>query len=147
MVDYAVLPAVVDPERPKARRAAYSRIAPNNTIYQLAYRRRQAADTAFKNAKHVTTLEFINNRLVPNAMEPRAALAEYDGGSGSLTLWNTSQNPHVARLVISAFVGMAPENKLRVIAPDVGGGFGSKIFIYPEEVVVRCGRLASSTAR
>ena len=68
-------------------------------------------------------------------MEPRAALAEYDAGSDQLTLWNTSQNPHVARLVISAFVGMAPEHKLRVIAPDVGGGFGSKIFIYPEEVV------------
>jgi aerobic carbon-monoxide dehydrogenase large subunit len=68
-------------------------------------------------------------------MEPRAALAEYDAGSDQLTLWNTSQNPHVARLVIAAFVGMAPEHKLRVIAPDVGGGFGSKIFIYPEEVV------------
>src|SRR5581483_326241 len=69
------------------------------------------------------------------AMEPRVAVAEYDAGNDSLTLWNTSQNPHVARLVISAFVGITPENKLRVIAPDVGGGFGSKIFIYPEEVV------------
>ena len=68
-------------------------------------------------------------------MEPRAALAEYDAGSESFTLWNATQNPHVARLVISAFIGMAPEHKLRVIAPDVGGGFGSKIFIYPEEVV------------
>ena len=68
-------------------------------------------------------------------MEPRAALADYDAGSDELTLWTTSQNPHVARLVIAAFVGMAPEHKLRVIAPDVGGGFGSKIFIYPEEVV------------
>ena len=83
----------------------------------------------------MTRLDFTNNRLAPNAMEPRAALAEYDAGSESFTLWNTSQNPHVARLVISAFVGMAPEHKLRVIAPDVGGGFGSKIFIYPEEVV------------
>ena len=68
-------------------------------------------------------------------IEPRAALAEYDAGTDHLTLWNTSQNPHVARLVISAFVGITPEHKLRVIAPDVGGGFGSKIFIYPEEVV------------
>jgi carbon-monoxide dehydrogenase large subunit len=68
-------------------------------------------------------------------MEPRAAIGEYDAGSDSFTLWTTSQNPHVARLVISAFVGVAPEHKLRVIAPDVGGGFGSKIFIYPEEVV------------
>ena len=68
-------------------------------------------------------------------MEPRAAIGEYDAGTSAFTLWNTTQNPHVARLVIAAFVGMAPEHKLRVIAPDVGGGFGSKIFIYPEEVV------------
>ncbi|MEA2904732.1 MAG: aerobic carbon-monoxide dehydrogenase large subunit, partial [Alphaproteobacteria bacterium] len=74
-------------------------------------------------------------RLAPNAMEPRVAIGEYDTGTQNFTLWNTSQNPHVARLVIAAFVGMAPEHKLRVIAPDVGGGFGSKIFIYPEEVV------------
>ncbi|HEX9323658.1 MAG TPA: molybdopterin cofactor-binding domain-containing protein, partial [Xanthobacteraceae bacterium] len=73
--------------------------------------------------------------LVPNAIEPRAAIGEYDSGTDGFTLWNTTQNPHVARLVISAFVGVAPEHKLRVIAPDVGGGFGSKIFIYPEEVV------------
>ena len=72
----------------------------------------------------------------PNAMEPRVAIGEYDQRhADSFTLWNTTQNPHVARLVIAAFVGMAPEHKLRVIAPDVGGGFGSKIFIYPEEVV------------
>ena len=96
---------------------------------------RSAVEAAFKAAKHVTKLDLINNRLVPNAIEPRAAIGEYDAGTDSLTLWNTTQNPHVARLVISAFVGMAPEHKLRVIAPDVGGGFGSKIFIYPEEVV------------
>ena len=72
---------------------------------------------------------------MPNAVEPRAAIAEYDPGSGAFTLWNTTQNPHVARLLIAAYIGMAPEHKLRVIAPDVGGGFGSKIFIYPEEVV------------
>ena len=80
-------------------------------------------------------MDIINNRLVPNAIETRAAIGEYDAGTESFTLWNTTQNPHVARLVIAAFVGMAPEHKLRVIAPDVGGGFGSKIFIYPEEVV------------
>jgi carbon-monoxide dehydrogenase large subunit len=68
-------------------------------------------------------------------MEPRAALGVYDPGEEHFTLWTTSQNPHVARLVISAFYNVAPENKLRVIAPDVGGGFGSKIFIYPEEIV------------
>ena len=83
----------------------------------------------------MTKLDIVNNRLVPNAMEPRAALGVYDSGERAYTLWTTSQNPHVARLVISAFYNVAPENKLRVIAPDVGGGFGSKIFIYPEEIV------------
>ena len=110
-------------------------IAPKNTIYEWHSATRRRSTAAFAAAKHVTKLDLVNNRLVPNAIEPRAALAEYDAGTDHLTLWNTSQNPHVARLVISAFVGMAPEHKLRVIAPDVGGGFGSKIFIYPEEVV------------
>ena len=110
-------------------------VAPNNTIYQWHLGDPKAVDAAFKAAKHVTKLDIVNNRLVPNAIEPRAAIAEYDAGTGTFTLWNTTQNPHVARLVIAAFVGMAPEHKLRVIAPDVGGGFGSKIFIYPEEVV------------
>ena len=110
-------------------------IAPANTIYQWHLGDAKAVDQAFKSAAHVTTLEIVNNRLVPNAMEPRAAIGDYDAGTSSFTLWNTTQNPHVARLVIAAFVGIAPEHKLRVIAPDVGGGFGSKIFVYPEEVV------------
>jgi carbon-monoxide dehydrogenase large subunit len=136
VVDYEELPAVVDPAKAAAKGAPLiHESAPNNTIYNWHLGDPDATNTALRNAKHVTKLEFINNRLVPNAMEPRAALADYDAASGGLTLWNATQNPHVARLVISAFVGMAPENKLRVIAPDVGGGFGSKIFIYPEEVV------------
>ena len=80
-------------------------------------------------------MHIVNNRLVPNAMEPRAALGHYDKAEDHYTCWTTSQNPHVARLVMSAFYNVAPENKLRVIAPDVGGGFGSKIYIYPEEIV------------
>ncbi len=136
-VDYEVLPAVADPARAQDKGAPQiHEVAPNNTIYQWHLGDANATDAAFKAAKHVTRLDIVNNRLVPNALEPRAAIAEYDAGTDTLTLWNTTQNPHVARLVISAFVGMAPENKLRVIAPDVGGGFGSKIFIYPEEVVV-----------
>jgi aerobic carbon-monoxide dehydrogenase large subunit len=135
-VDYEVLPAVVDPAKAQAQGAPqiHADIA-NNTIYQWHLGDAKATAAAFAAAKHVTKLDIVNNRLVPNAIEPRAALAEYDVGTDNLTLWNTSQNPHVARLVISAFIGMAPEHKLRVIAPDVGGGFGSKIFIYPEEVV------------
>jgi carbon-monoxide dehydrogenase large subunit len=136
VVDYEVLPAVIDPAKAAAKGAPQiHESVPNNTIYNWHIGDSDATAAAFKSAKHVTTLEFINNRLVPNAMEPRAALADYDAGSDSFTLWNATQNPHVARLVISAFIGVAPENKLRVIAPDVGGGFGSKIFIYPEEVV------------
>jgi carbon-monoxide dehydrogenase large subunit len=135
-VDYDVLTAVVDPAKAQAQGAPqiHPDIA-NNTIYQWHLGDAKATAAAFAAAKHITKLDIINNRLVPHAMEPRAALAEYDEGTDNLTLWNTSQNPHVARLVIAAFVGMAPEHKLRVIAPDVGGGFGSKIFIYPEEVV------------
>jgi carbon-monoxide dehydrogenase large subunit len=134
VVDYDVLPAVTDPAKAKSAAQIHD-VAPKNTIYEWHLGDAKATDAAIAAAKHVTRIDLTNNRLVPNAMEPRAALAEYDSGTDSLTLWNTSQNPHVARLVISAFVGMAPEHKLRVIAPDVGGGFGSKIFIYPEEVV------------
>src|ERR671935_1526347 len=135
-VDYELLPALADPAQAQSEGAPQiHEIAARNTIYQWHLGEAKAVEAAFKSAKHVTRLDFINNRLVPNAIEPRAAIGEYDSGSESLTLWNTTQNPHVARLVMSAFVGLAPENKLRVIAPDVGGGFGSKIFIYPEEVV------------
>ncbi len=135
-VDYEVLPAVADPAKAQAAGAPQiHEVAPNNTIYQWHLGDPKAIEAAFGSAKHVSRLDIVNNRLVPNAIEPRAAIADYDSGTDSLTLWNTTQNPHVARLVIAAFVGMAPEHKLRVIAPDVGGGFGSKIFIYPEEVV------------
>jgi aerobic carbon-monoxide dehydrogenase large subunit len=134
-VDYEVLPAVVDPVKAQTPDAPQiHEIAPRNTIYQWHLGDVSAIETAFASAKHVTKLDFINNRLVPNSMEPRAAVAEYDSGTDILTLWTTSQNPHVARLVLTAFIGIAPEHKLRVIAPDVGGGFGSKIYIYPEEI-------------
>ncbi len=135
-VDYELLPAVTDPAKAQASGVPQiHEVAPRNTIYQWHLGDAAATEAAFKAAKHVTRLDLINNRLVPNAIEPRAAIGEYDAGTGNFTLWNTTQNPHVARLVISAFVGVAPEHKLRVIAPDVGGGFGSKIFIYAEEVV------------
>ncbi len=94
---------------------------------------KQAVDDAIKNAAHVTTVELINNRLVPNAMEPRVAIGDYNRGTGKSTLYTTSQNPHVIRLLMGAFVLNIPEHKLRVVAPDVGGGFGSKIYHYAEE--------------
>ena len=96
---------------------------------------RRRVNDAFAKAANVVSIDVTNNRLVPNAMEPRSAIADYNSAEEHYTLYTTSQNPHVARLVLSAFYNIAPEHKLRVIAPDVGGGFGSKIFIYPEEMV------------
>ena len=97
---------------------------------------RAKVDAAIKAAPHVTTLELVNNRLVPNAMEPRASIGEYFPGTGDYKLTTTSQNPHLTRLLIAAFVLGIPENKLTVVAPDVGGGFGSKIYHYGEEALV-----------
>jgi carbon-monoxide dehydrogenase large subunit len=135
-VDYEVLPAVTDPAR--ALDAGSPQVhdeAPGNLIFDWALGDRNATDAAFAGAAHVVGLDLVNNRLSPNAIEPRSAIGSYDEAEEHFTLYTTSQNPHVARLVLSAFVGIAPEHKLRVIAPDVGGGFGSKIYIYPEETV------------
>ncbi len=135
-VHYTELPAVVDPATAAAPgQPAIHDGAPDNTVYNWHLGDKAATDAAFASAAHVTKIDFVNNRLIPNPMEPRAAVGDYDSGSETITLYTTSQNPHVARLVLSAFIGLAPEHKFRVIAPDVGGGFGSKIFIYAEETV------------
>ena len=110
--------------------------APGNVCYSWDVGDKDAADAAFSNAHHVAKIDLINNRLVPNPIEPRAALAEYNEGTGEFTFYTTSQNPHVARLIYTAFIGIAPENKIRVIAPDVGGGFGAKIYTYSEDTAV-----------
>ena len=107
-----------------------------NLAYDWELGDEAATDAALAAADHVTRLDLTNNRLIPNAIEPRAALATFDPASGEYELRTTSQNPHLERLVLSAFVQIAPEHKLRVVAPDVGGGFGSKIFVYAEETVV-----------
>ncbi|MEP0510582.1 MAG: xanthine dehydrogenase family protein molybdopterin-binding subunit, partial [Aurantimonas coralicida] len=136
MVDYDELPAVVSAvEALKDGAPQLHPEAENNLIFDWELGDKGATDAAFTNAAHVTRLHIVNNRLVPNPMEPRAALGHYDAADDHYTCWTTSQNPHVARLVMSAFYNVAPEHKLRVIAPDVGGGFGSKIYIYPEEIV------------
>ncbi|MFZ5931645.1 MAG: xanthine dehydrogenase family protein molybdopterin-binding subunit [Pseudomonadota bacterium] len=131
--ELASVTAVADAQAPGAPQVHAE--APRNTSFEWELGDRAAVEAAFRNAAKIVSLDIANNRLIPNAMEPRAAIGEYDKGSGIFTLYTTSQNPHVARLVLSAFIGVAPENKLRVIAPDVGGGFGSKIFIYAEETV------------
>ncbi|MBO6789437.1 MAG: xanthine dehydrogenase family protein molybdopterin-binding subunit [Dinoroseobacter sp.] len=107
---------------------------PGNLIFNWEIGDEEKTDAAMSGAHHVTQIDITNNRLSPNAMEPRSAVAVYDEAEDHYTLYTTSQNPHVARLVLSAFYQVAPEHKLRVIAPDVGGGFGSKIYIYPEEI-------------
>jgi len=110
--------------------------APDNMCYDWELGDKAATDAAFARAAHVTKLDLVNNRLIPNAMEPRAAIGAYDAASDEHTLITTSQNPHVIRLLMGAFVLGIPEHKLRVLAPDVGGGFGSKIYHYAEEAVV-----------
>ncbi|MCZ4351301.1 xanthine dehydrogenase family protein molybdopterin-binding subunit [Roseovarius aestuarii] len=135
-VDITELPAVVD------MKAALKDGAPkvhddltSNLCYDWGFveENREAVDAAIKGAAHVTTLELVNQRLVANPMEPRVAVGDYARGTDDSTLYTTSQNPHVIRLLMGAFVLGIPEHKLRVVAPDVGGGFGSKIFHYAEE--------------
>lgn len=133
-VDYEALPAAVSLATCQSPDAGQVHdIAPRNTCFEWELGNKDETKAAFAKADKIIKIDLVNNRLIPNAMEPRAAIGEYDKGTGIYTLHTTSQNPHVARLVLSAFVGVAPEHKLRVIAPDVGGGFGSKIFIYAEE--------------
>ena len=132
MTEFKELPAVVDLASAAAAEPIFPGIE-NNRAYDWALGDKDAVDTAFAGAAHVTEVNLSNNRLIPNAMEPRAAVGVFDAATGDYTLYTTSQNPHLARLILSAFVQVAPEHKLRLVAPDVGGGFGSKIFIYPEE--------------
>ncbi|MEN9315778.1 MAG: hypothetical protein RIS35_2171, partial [Pseudomonadota bacterium] len=135
-VDYDELPAVVDPAGVRQAGAAVHDEAPDNVSYTWAIGDKGATDAAFAGAHHVTRLSFRNNRLIPNAIEPRAANASYNRSDDSYTVYVANQNPHVERLLMAAFVLGIPEHKLRVVAPDVGGGFGSKIFLYAEETVL-----------
>lgn len=132
-VDYEPLTAVVDVRDAKGGAALHD-IAPDNHCYKWAIGDKALVDAAFVGAAHVTKLDLINNRLVPNAMEPRAAIGSYSRANDDYTLYVSNQNPHVERLLMTAFVMGLPEHKVRVIAPDVGGGFGSKIYLYAEDV-------------
>ena len=136
-VDYAELPVLVSAvDALKKGAVQIHDNAPGNQIFDWEIGEDAAkVDAAIAGAAHVTEIEIENNRLVANPMEPRSASAIYDEAEDHLTLYTTSQNPHVARLILSAFYQIAPEHKLRVIAPDVGGGFGAKIYVYPEEIV------------
>jgi len=135
-VSYEELPAVVYVDKALADGAPQVHDnAPGNQIFDWEIGDAAATDAALEGAAHITEMNITNNRLSPNPMEPRAAIATYNDAEDHYTLHTTSQNPHLARLVLSAFYNVAPEHKLRVIAPDVGGGLGAKIYIYPEEIV------------
>jgi carbon-monoxide dehydrogenase large subunit len=144
-VDYEELPAVATIQEAIAAGAPLVwDQAPGNTCYDWEIGDEAATRAAFDKAHQVVTIDLVNNRLVPNAIEPRAAIGQFDPGTGDYTLYTTSQNPHLIRLLMGAFVLHIPEHKLRVVAPDVGGGFGSKIFHYAEEALVTwaAGKLA-----
>jgi len=136
-VEYQELPAVVSAVAALTKGAPQVHAdVPGNLCYDWELGDKAGVDAAIAKAAHVSKLAIVNQRLVPNAIEPRSALAEYDAVSDSYTLYTSTQNPHVIRLLMCAFVLHLPEHKVRVIAPDVGGGFGSKIFHYAEEAVV-----------
>ncbi len=132
-VDYDVLPAVVR-VTDAAKATALHEAAPDNHCYKWAIGDKGQVDAVFAKAARITKLDLTNNRLVPNAMEPRAAIGSYNRANDEYTLYVSNQNPHVERLLMTAFVLGLPEHKVRVIAPDVGGGFGSKIYLYAEDV-------------
>lgn len=135
-VDYEELTPVVDTAAAKGAPAAVHEEASDNVCYTWGCGDKAATDAAMAGAAHITRLEFRNNRLIPNAIEPRAANASYNPADESWTLYVANQNPHVERLLMCAFVLGIPEHKVRVVAPDVGGGFGSKIFLYAEETAL-----------
>ena len=135
-VDYDELTPVIDIAAAETIGSAVHDEVPNNVCYDWGHGNKDAVDAAFAKAAHVTKLSYANNRLIPNAMEPRAANAHYTRHDESYTLYVANQNPHVERLLMCAFVLGLPESKVRVIAPDVGGGFGSKIFLYAEETAL-----------
>ncbi|MFN8892371.1 MAG: xanthine dehydrogenase family protein molybdopterin-binding subunit [Betaproteobacteria bacterium] len=135
-VDYEVLTPVVDTAKATAIASNVHDDAPGNLCYHWGIGDKDGTAAAFASAAHVTTLQFRNNRLIPNAMEPRCANASYNAAADEYTLYVSNQNPHVERLLMCAFVLGIPEHKMRVIAPDVGGGFGSKIYLYGEETAL-----------
>lgn len=137
-IEYEELPAAVNAKAATKDDAPLVHDdAPNNLCFDWELGNpKEEVDAAMDSAHHVTTLEFVNQRLVANAIEPRAAIGDYQDSSDKYTLYTTSQNPHLTRLLLCAFVLGIPEHKVRVVAPDVGGGFGSKIFHYIEEALM-----------
>jgi aerobic carbon-monoxide dehydrogenase large subunit len=136
-VDYEPLPAVVDAE--EAAQDGAPKVwddAANNIAFPLMIGNKDATDAAFAKAHHIVSLRLVNNRLSANAIEPRGAIGDYHHGDDSYTLYTSTQNPHGVRSVIAQAIFKIPETRIRVIANDVGGGFGMKGDTYPEEALV-----------
>jgi aerobic carbon-monoxide dehydrogenase large subunit len=137
IIDYEELDAVTNAQKALEDGAPLVHDdVPNNKPFDWEIGDKAKADDAIANAHHVTTMEFINQRMIPNPIEPRAAIGDYDAAREKHTLYTSTQNPHLIRLLMSAFVLGIPEHKVRVVGPDVGGGFGAKIFHYAEEALV-----------
>ncbi len=138
-VDYDTLPAVTDAKAAVGTGApALFDHIPGNIVFDWDNDagNAQATDAAFAKATRVVTLELVNNRVVVNSMEPRNAIAEYDAASGRATLYTATQGPHFVRDPLAEIVLKMPKEKLRLITPNVGGGFGMKAFVYPEHALV-----------
>jgi aerobic carbon-monoxide dehydrogenase large subunit len=152
-VDYDLLPALVDLEaaaQPSAPKI-WEQCPGGNIGTTIAFGDKEAVDAAFAKASHVAAVRLINNRVTANPIEPRAALGVYDAADGRYTLYTTSQDPHSVRAALAGPVFGVPESKVKVVSPDVGGGFGMKANLYPDDVLVlwasrRCGRPVKWTA-
>jgi carbon-monoxide dehydrogenase large subunit len=136
-VEYEPLPHIVDLESSVAPGAPqlWSE-APGNLCYDWKIGDTAAVERAFASAAHVTTLKLVNNRIHASPMETRGAIGQYDPSTDRYTLYTSNQNPHIIRVLLAAATLGISEEKIRVVAPDVGGGFGMKIYHYAEEVLV-----------
>src|SRR6266478_130330 len=136
-VDYEPLSAAVDTEH--ALDPGQPQVwdeAPGNLSFDWEVGDGAAVGQAMTGARHRIVLELVNNRVIVNSMEPRGAIGEYDPGEDSYTLWSSTQGSHFLRNLLAESVFKIPENRIRVVTPDVGGGFGMKLFLYPEHVLV-----------
>ncbi|MFQ5767768.1 MAG: xanthine dehydrogenase family protein molybdopterin-binding subunit, partial [Acidobacteriota bacterium] len=143
-IEYEPLDAVVDPEMAMRRESPVIHTEWDNNIAFTWSIEGGDVDQAFQTADRIVTRRFINQRVVPVPMEGRGAVARYDSGSEELTLWSSTQIPHLLRTQLAHMLGM-PENRLRVIAPEVGGAFGCKLNVYAEEAL--CGYVSKSVGR
>ncbi|HJS23760.1 MAG TPA: molybdopterin cofactor-binding domain-containing protein, partial [Pyrinomonadaceae bacterium] len=134
MVDYEELPVVTDVEQAAAGGPVIHESFGDNIAYKLTTGEGDI-DAAFAAADRTVKQRILHNRLAPIAMEPRGVLARYFPGEEELTIWSSTQIPHLMRTQVALMIGI-PENKLRVITPEVGGGFGSKLNVYSEEALL-----------